>query len=58
MNRNKYGLLISTVGFILIAIGILYPLGFLDKYYYNKLLIFGSSLIFLGMLVRPTKNKH
>ncbi len=54
MNRNKYGLLISTLGFISICIGTLYPLGYIDKIYSNTALILGSGLIFLGILIRPT----
>ena len=54
MNRNKYGLLISIVGLIIITLGVLYPLGYIDVIYSNIAIILGGGLIFLGMLIRPS----
>lgn len=53
--KNTYGRLISIVGLIIMFIGILYPLGYMEESYFNIALILGSTLLFVGILIRPTK---
>lgn len=57
LKRKSLGFLISVLGLILLLVGALYPLGYLEsEFIFNSLKILGALLILVGIIIR-TKAK-